>query len=177
MTTRSTLSTRSFAAVAFAFALGVVTSVQAVTALSEPGNTITIYKPLGFAFGFTGSTPSSLFGTFGGGGGGGGGFAGGGTMPQLNLGPKGNFLAGPGGGVGGGGFVAGPTPVFQGGAAVVGGGEQTPQSLGGVNNLVVAQVPDAGVGTLGFGLVLAVLGLAARFLNRPLRSTAGEQTK
>jgi len=154
---------------AFALAIAAATAVQAVPGQSDPSHDVTIYRQLGYAFGFSNSTPSGLFGAFGGGGGGGGGggFAGG-TVPQLNLGPAagGNFLGAPGGGGGGGGgggyggIISSPSPILLPGAPVVGGGGQGGGSPS--PQIDIVQVPDAGVSTLGFGLTLALFALAAR---------------
>ena len=176
MITLSYFPSRTLAALALAAGLAGATSAQAVTAPVESTQTVTIYKQLGFAFGFTNSTPSNLFGAFGGGGGGGGGggFAGVGSVPPLNLGPAGgNFLVAPGGGGGGGGgggMVSVPPPILKGGAPIVQGGDtpnplQTPP----VGQEAAVQVPDLGVGPLGFALVLAGMAAFARRFARVAR--------
>lgn len=201
MTSRPNLPSRSSVAVAFALALGGANLAQAVPSGSETSNDITIYRQLGYAFGLSNATPTGLFGAFGGGGagggGGGGGFAGG-TVPQLNLGPGGgNFLmapggggaagaggaaggaggAGGGGGAGGfGGMISQPGPILLPGAPIVGEGAQ---GGGNPSPLVdpVVHVPETGVGTLGFGLTLALFALAARRQSGSRRVAAGMQSE
>jgi len=196
MTTRSSFSFRSSVALAFALALGGATSAHAVPSPSEPIHDVTIYRQLGYAFGFTNATPTGLFGAFGGGGGGGGGggFAVG-TMPQLNLGNGGgNFLMASGGGgsgaSGGGGASGGanggsggfegmispPSPVLLQGASVVEGGGQG-SGIPSPNADLVVNVPDLGISTLGFGLTLALFALAARRQSNARRVASVMQSK
>jgi hypothetical protein len=146
MTSRSTLPPRSSIAVAFALALGGANLAQAVPSGSDTFNDITIYRQLGYAFGFSNATPSGLFGAVGGGGAGGtGGF---------------------------GGMISQPSPILLSGAPIVGGGAQ-----GGGDQSPsvepVVQVPETGIGKLGFGLALALLALTARRQSDSRRIAAG----
>lgn len=172
----------SLAALSLALALGSAVSVQAVTTIPEPAQNVTIYKQLGYAFGYTYNTPTGLFGG-GGGGGGGGGFVGGGVVPPQNLGPAdGNFLAPPAGG--GGAYIGTPGGVVQGGSPIVGGGAGAGAggAAGGAGGSVgaggaggagggaaqqpndsVVAVPDAGAGPFSLAFVLAGLALISRF--------------
>lgn len=103
-----------------AFALVALATVpaQAVTTSAPPSQpNVTIYMPLGFAFGQTFSGPSMMLGG-GGGGGGFGGFGGGGGGGSFGL-PN------PGGGGGGGSSYSGSSPQnFWPGIPPSGGGSQ-----------------------------------------------------